>query len=88
MTATPDRSWWDEGGGAFPCGEEFGMTLRDWFATFAPEPSDAYIDSEKAFDAGNNRYNELGKPPLRGSRQIRAEARFEWADAMLAARAK
>ena len=83
-----DRSWEDEGRSAFPCGEEYGMTLRDWFATFAPESTDIHIANETELDRHKNPHNEGGKPPLRSQKQIRADDRYIWADSMLIARAK
>ncbi len=71
----------EHGGDIWP-----GMTLRDWFATFAPEPDGMHVASEIKYDHDNNPYNMPNKPPLRSRQQIRADARFAWADAMLAAR--
>ena len=67
-----------------------GMTLRDWFATFAPDCGEDYVRSQMDIDRGRNPHNEtgIGMPPLRSQQQIRAGGRYEWADAMLAARAQ
>ena len=84
-----------EGGPAFAYGNhehggDPGMTLRDWFATFAPDCGEDYVMSQMDIDRGRNPHNEtgIGMPPLRSQQQIRADGRYEWADTMLAARAQ
>ena len=86
----------DNGGPAFPCegGEASGlypnpgMTLRDWFATFAPQPSADAILAEQQMDKARNPYNDSYKPPLRSRDQIVADLRWAYADTMLSRRAK
>ncbi len=63
-----------------------GMTLRDWFATFAPGPSTGAIESEGQRDRLLNPHNEPGKARIRSALQIGAELRYRFADAMLQAR--
>lgn len=66
--------------------QDQGMTLRDWFASTAPEPTLDAINTQQGFDRGRNPYNDAHKPPLRSREQIVAELRYRYADAMLAAR--
>lgn len=63
-----------------------GMTLRDWFASHAPEPHADYISMQQHFDRGRNPHNDSHKPKLRSSVEIVAAFKFEFADAMIAAR--
>ena len=82
----------DNGGPAFPSqtndfGEMIsgGMTLRQWFATHAPEPSSEEVQHEMQRDINLNPYNDYHKPPRRGKLQIIAELKYAYADAMIAA---
>lgn len=85
----------DTGGQAFP-NEGFngwgepcqGMTLRDYFAATAPMPSDDWIRMQTQHDHTKNPYNESHKPKLRSTLEIISSYKFEYADAMLAERAK
>jgi hypothetical protein len=89
----------DNGGPAFPT-ERFdnaariepdgyhGMSLRDWFATYAPMPSDDEILTQLKLDAARNPHNEHRKPKRRSRYEIIADLKFEHADAMLSARKK
>jgi hypothetical protein len=62
-------------------------TLRDWFAAMAPEPDDKTVQAAQSYDRARNPHNDgPPKPPLRDEKQIRAELRYQYADAMLAAR--
>ncbi len=63
-----------------------GMTLRDWFATFAPEPDADTVNNERSYDRARNPHNDSYKPALRSTEEIKASLRFKYADAMLAAR--
>lgn len=63
-----------------------GMTLRDWFATHAPEPTPDRMATERGLDRGRNPHNEPHKPALRADDAIRAQLAYRYADAMLAAR--
>ena len=82
----------EDGGPAYPVpGDQphpqmNGMSLRDWFAAHAPEPSESEIDRAYKLDKMRNPYNEPHKPKLRSDLEIRAAHRFAYADAMLAAR--
>ena len=60
---------------------ERGMSLRDWFATFAPEPSEE--DYKFAFeqDRIKDPHNDRGQ--RRDRKQIRAQFKFSHADAMI-----
>lgn len=63
-----------------------GMTLRDWFAAFAPQPSDDLVSSHERVDIARNPHNDSYKPRRRTRAEIAAQLRYEFADAMLAAR--
>lgn len=65
-----------------------GMTLRDWFAGHAPTAPAWWLDLQRGLDKSRNPYNEARKPPLRGEAELQAAWRYEFAEAMLAARAK
>lgn len=65
-----------------------GMTLRDWFAGIAPEPTPDAIATQQGIDRGRNPYNDSYKPALRSRDQIIAALRYAYADAMLEERAK
>lgn len=69
----------DDGGPAFPrAGFHNGMSRRDWFATFAPEPTNEEINAEidRATKAGE---------PARGERlKVIADLKLKYADAMIA----
>lgn len=68
--------------------EQFsGMTLRDYFAIRAPEPAQHEIESEARSDMLANPHGEHNKPPRRSANRIRADLRYEYADAMLRSRA-
>ena len=75
----------DHNGHALVC-REFGMSLRDWFAGQAPEPSDDYVNLQRSMDAQRNPHNDPYKPQPRTTLAIKAQYRYEYADAMLAAR--
>lgn len=89
-----------EDGPAFPTasiqtlkdGHEFtfsgGVTLRDYFAIHAPQPTDQQISRGMDRDKNRNPYNEPGKPKLREREEIIAALRYEFADAMLRERSK
>ena len=66
--------------------EQGGMTLRDYFAIRAPEPTESMMQIESTRDRYRNPYNEPHKPKLRSNYEIRADLAYEYADAMLAAR--
>ena len=79
-----------DGGSAFPRSGVFhtehyedGMSLRDWFATFAPMPSEEHIERAHQFDLSANPHNEPHKPNRRTVEEIVAEFKFRHADAML-----
>lgn len=65
-----------------------GMTLRDWFAGIAPEPTPDAIATQQGIDRGRNPHNDSYKPALRSRDQIIAALRYAYADAMLEERAK
>lgn len=88
----------DNGGPAFPLlnpkigyhadiiQQAEGLSVRDWFAAHAPEPSQDYLDMEYQLDRHRNPHNDPHKPQSRSPLQIKAQYRFAYADAMLAAR--
>lgn len=65
-----------------------GMTIRDYFAIHAPEPSPDDITLQSNLDRSRNPHNEAHKPKIRESREIVADLRYRFADAMIAARSK
>lgn len=65
-----------------------GMSLRDYFAIHAPEPSADRVKLNLELDRGRNPYNEPHKAHLRSEYEIRADLRYAYADAMLKARTK
>jgi len=60
------------------------MTLLDWFATFAPEPSIDEVDTEKRQDRNKAHHND--KYIMRGDMEIRCNLRYRWAVVMMRAR--
>lgn len=86
----------DSGGPAFPvdeknhdgshCHSYFGMSLRDYFAAHAPEPSQDMIDLHHRLDMSRDPHNDKGL--RRSGIQIAASLRYAYADAMLAERIK
>lgn len=65
---------------------DHGMTLRDYFATHAPAPSEDRMQTERGIDRNRNLYNEPHKPKPRDDDEIRATLAYRYADAMLSAR--
>lgn len=63
-----------------------GMELRDWFATFAPEPSSKYITQQMESDRAANPHNDYHKTKRRSRLEIIADAKYAYADAMMARR--
>lgn len=87
MTMPSDK---DDGGNAFPVGggdqRNAGMTLRDYFACRAPEPTKDDVESIMRREQMANPHNDHYKPVRRGRTEIVCSLRYEWADAMLKAR--
>lgn len=80
-----------DGGSAFPIGADVddhqrGLSARDWFATFAPEPTKIDIEVELQSDRIRNPHNEAHKPARRSLARIIADLKYQYADAMLQAR--
>lgn len=78
---------------AFPIKNDFdvhkGMTLRDYFAIHAPEPSNDKVAQEQERDRMRNPHNDgPPKPKIRSEYEIRTELRYRYAAAMLAEREK
>lgn len=90
----------DDGGLAFPHHEVWddekteigwiggGMTLRDWFAAFAPPPRTYMIEMLERSDRLKNPHNDSYKSKIRSRTEITAALRYEYADAMIAERNK
>lgn len=83
-----------DGGYAFPVSEEnyisggsTGMSLRDWFATHAPNPTEQEIIAEQQADKQANVYFSYQKI-ARTRLEIISDYKFEYADAMLRARVR
>jgi hypothetical protein len=72
----------NDGGPAYP------MSLRDYFAIHAPDPSTEAVINEQRSDRLKNQYNEQHKPKIRTNLEINAALRYSFADAMLAEREK
>lgn len=88
-----------DGGPAFPMltniahnsdwATDCGMSLRDYFAAHAPEPSEDEIGRQVSIDRSRNPYNEgPPKPKIRERYEIIAYLKFRYADAMLKEREK
>ena len=65
-----------------------GMSLRDYFAIHAPEPSTERVTAQQTLDRGRNPHNDSYKPRLRTELEIKSDLRYSYADAMLKARIK
>ncbi|MDN7703298.1 hypothetical protein QZM15_32965 [Burkholderia sp. AU44665] len=86
----------NDGGPAFPCHTNprpgtineapQGMTIRDYFAIRAPEPTSERMAMERRCDHNRNPYNEAHKPTIRSDVEIRCDLAYEYADAMIRAR--
>ena len=81
---------YNDGGHAFPWGSDGfiagGLSIRDWFAGQAPEPSPEYMDQQYRLDRARNPHNDSHKPQQRDTLTIKAQYRYAYADAMLSAR--
>lgn len=87
----------DTGGSVFPITEpgrfvgdpgyvsDYGLTRRDWFATYAPSPTNEEITQELDKDKLANPHGDSYKPRRRGKLEIITELRYKYADAMIAA---
>jgi hypothetical protein len=62
------------------------VSLRDWFAGQAPEPTKDDIHTQLELDRFRNPHNDSYKPARRSVLEIECALRYKWADAMLAAR--
>lgn len=91
----------DNGGPAFPAQPKYttpqghfiehaqsGMTLRDWFAGQAPEPTKEWLETMYRFDSALNPHNDSYKPKRRTTAELIAAWRYEVADAMIETRAQ
>lgn len=83
----------DNGGPAFPIItggyiQFSGMTLRDWFAGQAPEPTKEWLDTMYRFDSALNPHNDSYKPKRRTTAELIAAWKYEVADAMIETRAQ
>lgn len=85
----------DDGGPAFPQHDlsgygigpserVSGISVRDWFATFAPQPTTEQITSAFNLVRAGNPHGDRG--PWPSSEELAARIRYQHADAMLAAR--
>ncbi len=86
ITSSPDGTIYDSL--EFSNGKTGGMTLRDYFAIRAPEPSESRISINRNRDSNRNPHNESHKPHIRSEVEIRCDLAYEYADAMLRAREK
>lgn len=81
----------DDGGPAFAHGDPThgghpGVSLLDWFATFAPRPQRSRILFELQRDQSLNPHGDYNKPKRRSEAEIVADLKYEYAKAMLLAR--
>jgi len=60
------------------------MSLVDWFATFAPEPDEGEVDTQRLRDRNEVLRND--SYIARSDMQIRCELRYKWAMVMMKAR--
>ena len=60
------------------------LTMLDWFATFAPEPTESEISVERSHDLNRARNNE--RYVARNDLQIRCELRYKYAREMMKTR--
>lgn len=88
IPAFPIPRFYSDGSPQIPDPDNSGLTLRDWFATFAPRPERAMIEMHMKFDQNRNPHNDSHKPPLRSKTEIIACLRYEYADAMIRARSR
>ena len=65
---------------------EDGMELRDWFATFAPEPTEAYIGAQSELDRAKNPHGDTYRRQRRTREEIVADYKYTYADAMMSRR--
>ena len=65
-----------------------GMSLRDYFAIRAPQPTEAQVKYEAERDRVANPHGDSYKPHRRSILEIECGLRYVWADAMLEARKK
>ena len=86
-------------GPAFPCQAsnrvgasgpawDQGMSLRDYFAAHAPEPSAEDVSTVQRREQIANPHNDSYKPRRHDVLDIRCALRYAFADAMLAARSR
>ena len=81
------RAFADGDGPAFPTQEgNAGMSLREYFAIHAPEPSQEVISFIETADRLVNPHNDPYKPKRRSKLEIICDLRFAYADEMLLAR--
>jgi hypothetical protein len=84
--AFPAHSFYSDGSPQLPDATNSGVTLRDWFATFAPRPQKWQIDLAMQSDRNRNPHNDSHKPPIRSQTEVIAALRYDYADAMIKAR--
>jgi hypothetical protein len=65
-----------------------GMTLRDYFAAKAPAAPEGWVSTQLSVDKSRNPHNDDYRPRRRSELEIRAAYAYQWADALLAERAK
>lgn len=75
-----------EGAQSVSIADAVGLSLRDWFATFAPTPSEEAIAFQFKMDHQRNPYNTQNKPKLRSRGEIVASLNWQYADDMLSER--
>lgn len=74
-----------DGGRAFPCGHDEGMTLRDWFAGMAMQ---ALIAKNKFMDTRGQNGEPITADDMEQFRLDIAASSLAYADAMIAERSR
>lgn len=71
----------------FPSNSNYtqGLTLLEWYATFAPEPDPSDVAEEYERDKTANPHGDSYKPKRRGKAEIIADLKFQYAEAMVKA---
>ena len=72
--AFPQMRVWNSALGEYEDTNQYpGMSLRDWFASNAPEPSERWMQMMREIDRSKNPHNDAHKPAPRNDFQLIAE---------------
>lgn len=78
----------DRDGDVMEINSETGITRRELFALYAPEPSEGWVKMQGESDRLKNPHGDTYKPLRRSVEEIKADWRYQWADEMIAAGAR